>query len=362
MMQLFQRYPYWGVCFLSIVLVASYWGIWASDRYVSKSNIVLESPQISSPSLSFSSLIGGAGAGSGDMLLLRDYLLSVDMLRKVDAALGFRKHYASTNADIFSRLKDKQAPIEELHEYYLKQVSIELDEYAQILRIKVQGFSAEMAYGVANMLLSEGEAHMNTMGQRLAEEQVRFLEKQVNQLSERFALARQALLDYQNKKGLISPTGMVESLNAVVAKLEAQLTSLKAKRTVLASYQSALSPNVVSINSEIAALSEQIEEERSRMTKQSGKALNTVSSEYQALELKAHFAQESYSGALIALQNTRIEAARKLKQVSVLQSPTFPEYPVEPNRLYNSVVFTIIALFLGLILHMLVLIIKDHRD
>ena len=65
---------------------------------------------------------------------------------------------------------------------------------------------------------------------------------------------------------------------------------------------------------------------------------------------------------LAALENTRIEAARKLKQVSVLQSPTLPEYPVEPKRLYNSVVFALIALFVGLIGQMLVLIIEDHKD
>jgi capsular polysaccharide transport system permease protein len=74
------------------------------------------------------------------------------------------------------------------------------------------------------------------------------------------------------------------------------------------------------------------------------------------------FSQESYSTALSALENTRIEAARKLKQLSVLQSATLPEYAVEPERLYNSAVFIIIALFLGLIVQMLVLIIMDHRD
>jgi capsular polysaccharide transport system permease protein len=148
----------------------------------------------------------------------------------------------------------------------------------------------------------------------------------------------------------------------VVANLEAQLANLKAKRTVLASYQSTRSPDALRVASEIKALNQQIAQERARMAQQSGGALNVMSSEYQTLELQAQFAQDSYSGALAALENTRIEAARKLKQVSVLQSPRLPEYSVEPRRLYNSVVFAIIALFLGLILHMLVLIIKDHRD
>lgn len=357
-----QRHPYWLFCMVSIVFVSGYWGFWASDRYVSQSNVVLESPQLVPAAVSFSSLLGGASGGSGDMLLLRDYLLSVDMLRKIDIELGFREHYASTKVDFFSRLVDIDAPVEELHEYYLQQISVELDDYAQILRIRVRAFDPNMAYLVANMLLSQGEAHMNAMGQRLAEEQVNFLEQQVNHLSKNFDSARKALIEYQNENGLISPMGTVESLSAVVASLEAQLANLKAKRTALISYQSALSPAILKVNREIKAVKEQISQESARMAQQSGGALNVVFSEYQALELKVQFSQESYSAALAALENTRIEAARKLKQVSVLQTPTFPEYSIEPKRIYNIMVFSVVAIFLSLIIHMLMLIIREHSD
>ncbi len=347
---------------MPILLVSSYWAFLASDRYVSEANVVLESPQIAPPNLSFSSLLSGAGSGSSDMLLLRDYLLSVDMLRKLEQQLSFRNHYADQSIDLISRLFDHDAPIESLHEYYLDRISVELDEYAKVLRIRVQAFTPEMANQINRLLLQQGETQMNAMGQRLAQEQVRFLEDQVSDLNTHFNAARQALLDYQNINGLVSPTGTVESLNAVVARLDGELTTLKAKRSVLSSFQSSTSPEMVRIDAQIRATHDQIGEERSRMTKRAGGALNAVSSEYQTLELKAQFAQESYSGALAALENTRIEAARKLKQVSVLQNPTLPEYAIEPERLYNATVFTIIALFLALIAQMMLLIIKDHRD
>lgn len=360
--QFIKQYPYWFACLLSIVFMALYWSLVASDRYVSEANIVLESPQIAAPTLSFQSLLSGSSGHSGDMLLLRDYLLSVDMLRKADAALDLRGHYSQSGIDFFSALSSADVPIEELHEYFLKRISAELDSYAGVLRVKVVAFDPEMSQALATFLLSEGERHMNLMGQRLAEEQVRFLEKQVANQAEQFDKARQKLIEYQNKNGLVSPTGTVESINAVVASLESQLANLRAKKTALLSYQSQRSPEVQRVEAEIKALIQQISLESARMAQQSGGALNVVSSEYQTLELRTQFAQESYSGALMALENTRIEAARKLKQVSVLQSPTLPEYSVEPRRLYNTVVFAIIALLAGLILQMLVLIIKDHKD
>lgn len=354
--------PIWLACLLSIVMVDSYWAFYASNRYVSESNIVLESPQIAAPSLDFSSLLTNSSGKSAEMLLLRDYLLSVDMLRKVDAAVDFRKHYADKQYDFFSRLYAEDEPMEELHEYYLGRVSVELDDYAQVLRIKVQAFVPEVAHRIVMLLLEQGEARMNALGQRLAEEQVRFLEKQVIQLKLSFNQERLDLLNYQNEKGLVSPIATVESLNAVVAGLEAQLADLKTQKKVLTSYQSLKSPAIVRIDNEIQAIKQQIILERARVAQASGGALNTLSSEYQTLQMQLQFAQESYSGGLAALQNTRIEAARKLKQVSVLQSPTLPEYAVEPDRLYNSVVFTILALFVALITQMLVLIVREHQD
>jgi capsular polysaccharide transport system permease protein len=354
--------PVWLICLLLILTVVSYWAFYATDRYVSKSNIVLESPQIALPTLDISSLFSNSNGQSADMLLLRDYLLSVDMLRKVETAVDFRKHYSDKQHDFFSRLYDEDAPIEELHEYYLNRVSVELDDYAQVLRIKVQAFVPEVAQQIVKLLLEQGEAHMNALGQRLAEEQVRFLELQVNQLGEHFNKARLELLDYQNEKGLISPVGTVKSLNEVVGGLEAQLANLKTSRRALVSYQSLKSPAVVKTDIEIKAVKQQIAQELGRMAQASGGALNTLSSEYQLLQLQLEFAQQSYSGGLSALQNTRIEAARKLKQISILQYPTLPEYSVEPDRLYNSVVFTILALFVALITQMLVLIVKEHQD
>ena len=350
---------------LIVCLVASfalYQWILVSDRYVSEANVVLESPQIAPTTLDFSTLLTGGGAANTDMLLFRDHLLSYDMMRKVVEQLPFREHFSDPTQDFFSRLSDIEAPQEDLHEYYLRRVSVELDDYAQVLRIKVEAFTPDMAHSMATLLLNEGERHMNEMGQRLGDEQVKFLERQVDELFTRFELARKALIEYQNEHGLVSPSGTVESLSAIIAGMEGELASLKAERSALASFQRENSPQLVKVEAAINSLTEQIQQERSRLAQRSGNALNAVSAEYQSLELKAAFAQESYSGVLAALENTRIEAARKLKQVSVLQNPTFPEYPVLPDRLYNSVVFAVIAVFLGLIGQMLLLIIRDHGD
>ncbi|MGM8849368.1 chain-length determining protein [Salinicola halophyticus] len=357
-----KRQIHWTLCIVLILLVSFYWAIWASDRYVSHAHVILESPQISTPELSFSSILsGGGGKNSADMLLLRDYMLSTDMLHFLEKNADFREHYAN-NGDFFSRLSDENAPTEKLLDYYKNMVSIELDEYAGVLRVDVEAFSPGEANKIAKLILQQGERHMNEMGQRLAQEQVKFLEEQVGVLEKRFEETRQDLLEFENENGLASPTATVQSLGTVVAKLEGELASLKAQRAAMGSYQSKTSSQMVQVQSQISALQSQIEEEKGRLAAQSGDALNAVSSKYQTLQLRAQFAQEAYSGTLAALENTRVEAARQLKQLSVLQSPTMPEYPEKPERFYMIAVFSVISIFVTLIINMLILIIKDHKD
>ena len=357
----FRKSPHWVIAAVAIVLVSFYWLVLAEDRYVSKATVVLESPQVAMPEISFSSLMGGGGGNTKDLLLLREHLLSVDMVRVLDAQLNIRNHY-SENGDFFAKLRDPSVPIEDLHEYYLRRVEVELDEYAGVLNIYVQGYTPEFAHSMASLLLEAGENHMNEMGHRLADEQVRFLERQMVRLEERFNDTRAQLLEFQNEHGLVSPSSTVESINQVVATLEADLARFQAQRNALASFQSAQSAELRQVERNIEALRDQIVEQRDRLAQATGNSLNRISAEYETLELQAQFAQETYSSALAALENTRLEAARKLKQVSVLQSPLFPEYATKPDRLYNATVFAIVVIFLAFILSMLVLIIRDHRD
>ncbi|WP_018954485.1 chain-length determining protein [Thioalkalivibrio sulfidiphilus] len=360
MKTLLKKHPYWLVALVAILLSSVYWAFIASHRYVSQANVVMQSAQISTPGVGIAAIL--SGAGSNELLILRDHLQSVDMLRRLDAALDLRNHYSQRHIDRLSRLAVADVPMEDFHRYYLRRVSVDLDEYAQVLRVKAEAYDPEIAQAIVVLLLREGELHMNRMAQRLAAEQVKFIEAQVDELSVRLAKARDALLDYQNEMGLVSPTATVESISAVIASLEGELARLNARRTALGASQSERSPEMVSLRNEIEAVRNQISIERARLAAQTGDTLNLLSAEYETLNLQVEFARDMYANALAALENTRVEAARSLKQIAVLQEPTHPEYPTEPRRVYNITVFTILALLAGLIAHLLAAIVRDHRD
>lgn len=359
----------WRLKALAVALCASllaviYWGVIASDRYVSEAHVLIQRTDMAaSQAMDFSSLLaGGDGISRADQMLLRDRLLSVDMLLQLDKDLNLREHYSGHEHDLLSRMFFKDASLEFFHKHFLSRVSVEYDEYAGVLVIQAQAYDAEMARKITQALVHEGERYMNALGHQLAQEQVNFLEKQVKERSELALDARQRVLAFQNAKGLISPQSAAESLAGVVNKLEEQLTEFNARKTALLGYLAPTAPAIVEVDMQIQAVEKQIKTEKARLTSAKGQSLNKTVEEYQRLELEAQFQQDAYKSALVALEKGRVEATRTLKKVLVLQSPSMPEYPLRPRRLYNIATFILGALLLAGLVQLLVSIVRDHRD
>src|SRR5262245_149200 len=112
MTALIKEHRVWQLALALVIAFSLYWGFFAADRYVSTSHVLvdnLQTPRIAP--VDVTSLISGTSPGNKELLLLRDYLLSPDMLRHLDKKLGLRDHY-STSYDVFSRMWSKDMPIE----------------------------------------------------------------------------------------------------------------------------------------------------------------------------------------------------------------------------------------------------------
>src|SRR5690554_5155491 len=142
--------------FAVMLILIFYWGVMAKGRYVSVANVVIDSPQINMQTMNITSLLSGA-AGAGDLLLLRDHMLSVDMINTLQEQLKLREHYSQSSIDFPARLSRADVPIETFHAYMLKHLSIEFDDYAGVLRIKAEAYEPQLAQAITQTLIAEGE-------------------------------------------------------------------------------------------------------------------------------------------------------------------------------------------------------------
>ena len=347
-------------------LTVVYWLFFASDRYVSEATIIIQRTDlVGGQEFDLSQVLTGAGAGSRpDQLLLREHLLSVDMLTKLDAALNLRAHYSDRRYDILSRMWFEDTEIEWFYRHYLSRVSITFDDFAGVLRISAQAYDPQTSHAVAAMLVNDGERFMNQIAHELATVQVTFLATQVKTAHDRLMEARGVLLEFQNKKGLMSPQATAESINIIIGKLEAQRTEIQTQLAALPTMLIQNHPNVMRLKQSLEAVEKQIEQERAKLASPAGEkhSLNYTLEEFQRLEMEVGFAQDIYKTALVGLERGRMEATRTIKKVSVLQAPVLPQYPDMPRNFYNSLVTLLFAgLFAGII-KLLESIIRDHID
>src|SRR5262249_6046568 len=121
-------------------------------------------------------------------------------------------------------------------------------------------------------------------------------------------------------------------------------------------------PTIVMLKSSLKAIEQQIAQKRAELASPSSGTLNYVVEEFQRLQMQVGFAQDLYKTALSALATGRMDAARTLKMVSIIQAPTKPSYPVEPQRFYNIIVTLLIGSALVGVLKLLESIIRDHVD
>lgn len=351
------------IILLLSALTICYW-LFSSDRYVSEAIVIVQNTeQASAPTFELATMLGGIGKiSNSDQLLLREHLLSVDMLYKLDAALDLRSHYSDSRWDFASRMWFKDASIEWFHRHYLSRVSVEYDDYAGVVRISAQAYDPKTAQAIASMLVKEGERFMNEMSHSLARVQVEFLDKQVAQAQAQVLHASKELLNFQNQKGLVSPKATVESIHTIIGKLEGQRTELQTQLASLPRNLDRNHPTRKSLQQSLAAVERQIAQEQAKLASTSGKPLNSLMEEEQLLQLELKFKQDLYQTSLVALEKGRMDAARALKQVSVLQAPVLAEYAWQPRRIYGVVATLCITLLVLGIVNLLKAVILDHVD
>lgn len=347
---------------IPFTLVLLYYGLIASDRYVSESRVTVKQTGGNQDVTSIAAtLLTGSSSGSReDNLLLKDYIQSLDMLNYLDQALELRKAYQQ-QGDYLSRLLP-WASQEDFYKHYLKRLEVRYDDLSGVLVIRTQGFQADFARRMNAAIMHQSEKFINDTSHKIADEQLRFISGELSKANDELLAARQKLLNFQNRHNVLDPAEKAKALSAFVIQLESELGRQEAELKHLRTFLAETSTQVVSLRDKIAALRQQLQEEKQKIAGEQAGKLNTISSQYLLLQFQAEFALDKYKAALAAYEKTRVEASRKVKNLVIISSPHQQQEAEYPRRLY--VVFSILFALLVLygISRLIIATIEDHKD
>ena len=346
---------------LPMLAVSAYLWLGASDRYVSESRIAVRQAEGGSAAGSGLGILGLSGLRSmEDMHFLEQHIYSSDMLMTLESEIGLQDRW-HRSPDWFSRL-EMDASQEAFLAYFRRRVSVSADTSTGIITIQTEAFDPNDARIINQAILIASDRFINELSNRIAREQVSFIEEELNKAQARVELARKKILDYQNEHQVLDPAKQAEMKARLAADLETRLSEVQAELNSSLSYLQPNAPPVLALKAKSAALKKQIDKEKAELSGQGRLRLNQIAADYQSLTLDAQFAGDLYQTALSALEKARVDATMKFKSLALIATPRLPEEPEQPRRIYLTLTWLLGLLTLYGIVSLIRATIADHRE
>jgi capsular polysaccharide transport system permease protein len=294
------------------LLSVIYFGLIASDVYISESRFVVRSPQKQTAS-GFGAILQGAGfsRSQDDTYTVHDYIQSRDALKELEQQLTLSKAFSSDKVDIFSRFAglDSDNSFEALHRYYQKRLSLEVDGVSSITVLRTSAFSAADAHRINEKLLDLSEKLVNQLNERSRQDMVRFSATEVEAAEKKAKAATLALSTFRTKTSVFDPERQSAIQLQLVSKLQDEYIATK---TQLAQIQSLAKDNqqIPSLKKKLELLQTEINSETEKVAG-GERSLSSKSADYERLALDRTFAEKQFAAALTALEQARSDALRK---------------------------------------------------
>ncbi|MGR5269844.1 lipopolysaccharide biosynthesis protein [Vibrio astriarenae] len=342
-----QKSPFLSLVVLPTLLFAFYQVFWATERYESQAKVTVQQPDSAATmdaSMAILSGLGVSNTSTSDTELIKTYIYSNDMLTYLEKHLGLRRHYSDSAIDVFSRLGEDDSQ-EELLEYFLKHVSVEVNDKSGVVSIYTQAFTPDFAQQLANKIVQRAEWYINSIGHQLAQAQLEFIRGEHQVVENKLQQAQSQLLSFQQRYHLLDPTAEGMAIQQITYQLEGQLSAKEAELKGLLAVMSTSAPRVLSVKNEINALKRQLENERGRLA-QAGddtRPVSEIMATFADLKIKVELALQAYTSSQVSLEKSRIEAYRQLKYLVVVETATLPEDSKYPKTTYNIVLFAVLV-------------------
>jgi capsular polysaccharide transport system permease protein len=348
---------------IPVALSVIYYGLIASDVYVSESRFVVRTPD--KPAASGLGVIlksAGFANASDEVFAVQSFVISRDALRAINRNDAFRAAYTQPDISFVDRFDPTGlfGSFEHLFRYYEGKVALKSDAATSISTLTVSAYDPQSAFKFNQQLLEMSESMVNRLNSRGREDLIGYARSEVMRAQSEARRASSALAAFRNRSGVLDPEKEGQIQLQMVSKLQDELI---AARSLLAQLRQTApqNPQIPAVQSQIATLQREMAREQSKAVG-SSRSLAGNAVRYQQLELENEFASKQLAGALASLEQAQNEARRKQAYVERIVDPSLPDEALEPRRLRGIFATLIISLIAYGILRMLLAGVREHAQ
>lgn len=354
---------FWITVVIPTTIAILYFGLFASDVYISESRFVVRSPdKPATTGLGVLLKSTGFTNGGDEIFAAQDYVVSRDALAALNREKAFEKAYSDNNISIFDRFNSlgSGGTFEDLYKYYQKKVKVDHDTTSSITTLTVRAYDPEEARRINERLLEMAEATVNTLNNRGRQDLIRFAQAEVDDAKEKARMAALALSAYRNREGVVDPEKQAAVQLQMISKIQDELIATKTQLRELRKF-APQNPQIEVLDTRAKELTEQIDEQLGKVAGDR-KSLSSTVAQYQRLLLESQFEDKNLAGALASLQDARNEAQRKQAYVERIVQPNIPDEALEPKRWRGVAATLVLGIVIWGILTLLIAGAREHQD
>jgi capsular polysaccharide transport system permease protein len=324
------------------LVVTVYFGLIASDQYVSDAKFTVSSAAIPK--------MDGLGSVTGvppilivqDTQVVTSYIGSRAMVERLEHTSGLRDAYGSNSIDWWSRFR-KDKPIEKFTDYWDKMADTSIALPSGIVTLTVRAFAPDDAKRIADAVIEQSETLINDLNERMRNDTVLASERDMQQASQDLGKARMQMEYERNAEGLIDVSQTSKALNGLISGLQGDLLKAQQEYQTELKYVTADAPQMQVLSSRIIAMQSQLEQMKAQLTSQTDrsvsamadKALSGKMTKFAELDLEERIAEKRYEVSVAAVEAARMMSERRMLYLHEIVAPALPEDAKYPKRLLN---------------------------
>lgn len=347
---------------LPTILAGYYYYAIATPFYATKSEFVIQQAEPPTAAAGMGGLLRGTSfATSQDSIAVQGYLQSRDAMLRLDQDQNFIARFQDPAIDVLQRL-DPDATRESAYKTYLRNVHISYDPTEGLIKMEVIAPDPQASEAFSRALIGYAEEQVDQLTQRLRGDQMTGARTAYEQAEQAMLDAQRHVVDLQEKSKILSSEVEISLLSQQIAQLESQLST---ERLSLAQMNANAVPNqarMEPVRRRIETLEGEIATLRARMTEGSAdkQSIASVQSELIIAQADVQTRQMMLATAMQAMENSRTEANRQVRYLSLSVSPIAPDEATYPRAFENTLVAMLILIGLYLMVSMTAAILREQ--
>ncbi|MFN3352089.1 MAG: chain-length determining protein [Brevundimonas sp.] len=318
------------------LLTILYYLVFAAPRYVSEAQFVVRAQgQQSIPGGGLGVALESVGitTAATDSYIVHEYMTSRDGLQQLRQRLDVSAILGRAPLDFVERYPRPFSgrSDEDLYAAFQRFLTVGYDASNGISTLRVEGFTSNDAWAMADGLLTGGEALINELNTRAERDAIASAVARRESAQRQLQQAQVALTAFRTREGIVDPEITVSESAELTGTLSTTLAQLRAERAQIAA-EAPQSPQLASIDNRIRAYERQLAAERARIAGQA-ESLATKVGDYQSLLLNQEIADRELAAATAALLTAQQSADRQKLYLERVSGPSRPDKATEPKAL-----------------------------